>query len=327
MIVLDGDKLRDFWDNIARGFEKSPLEALISIVVIILLVAVPVALFLMKQRKEREKKRDRAREVFEAYTLKRKLSEADRDLLLEMCRQLPKGEIELPNLVTKPATFNTGVKRLIESGQASDARIARLRLKLGLVQPIARGILHSTAEFYQGMPVQITLNNDRKVYGRVIEVEPDGFSLEVPQQLARGSLVELRIRRPTGLYSLTTTVTGQKGSIYRLQHSERIRRVQKRLFFRRALRLPVIIATDDPSRGIFKTRLLDLSAGGAKIRNPGMQVKVGESIHLKIFPTGGEPIRLSSHITRIASGPATLSVAFDSLKDSIRDQIMKLVFS
>ena len=149
------------------------------------------------------------------------------------------------------------------------------------------------------------------------------------------------MRRPTGLYSLTTYVIGKRGNGYQLQHSERVERVQKRRFFRKVLRLPVLLAINDSagttndsagatnvsSIGVFKTRLIDLSAGGAKIRNPGVGTSAGDVIHLKIFPGKAEPIKLKSRVTRVSPDGASLSVAFDLLKDSTRDQIMKLVFS
>ncbi len=351
MIILDGDKLRGFWDNIAQGFQKSPLEAAISILIIALLIAVPVVLFLHKQKKDRNRKTDRARAVFGAYAAKKSLSEGDRDLLHKMCRHVSKGELELLDLATKPASFNAAAKRLMgagDSGRVNDAMIARLRIKLGLVHSGSRGILHSTAEFYQGMPLQLAVESGRKMVGKVQEVQPDGFMLQVPERLAKGALVELRVRRPTGLYSLTTYVIGKRGNGYQLQHSERVERVQKRRFFRKVLRLPVLFAinvssgatndasgaTNDASGatsvssiGVFKTRLIDLSAGGAKIRNPGVGTSAGDVIHLKIFPGKAEPIKLKSRVTRVSPDGASLSVAFDLLKDSTRDQIMKLVFS
>ena len=351
MIILDGDKLRGFWDNIAQGFQKSPLEAAISILIIALLIVVPVVLFLHKQKKDRNRKTDRARAVFDAYAAKKNLSEGDRDLLRKMCRHVSKGELELLNLATKPASFNAAAKRLMggdDSGRVNDAMIARLRIKLGLVHSGSRGILHSTAEFYQGMPLQLAVESGRKMVGKVQEVQPDGFMLQVPERLAKGARVELRVRRPTGLYSLTTYVIGKRGNGYQLQHSERVERVQKRRFFRKVLRLPVLLAINDASGatndasgatndsagatnvssiGVFKTRLIDLSAGGAKIRNPGVGTSAGDVIHLKIFPGKAEPIKLKSRVTRVSPDGASLSVAFDLLKDSTRDQIMKLVFS
>ena len=358
MIILDGDKLRGFWDNIAQGFQKSPLEAAISILIIALLIAVPVVLFLHKQKKDRNRKTDRARAVFDAYAAKKNLSEGDRDLLRKMCRHVSKGELELLDLATKPASFNAAAKRLMgagDSGRVNDAMIARLRIKLGLVHSGSQGILHSTAEFYQGMPLQLAVESGRKMVGKVQEVQPDGFMLQVPERLAKGARVELRVRRPTGLYSLTTYVIGKRGNGYQLQHSERVERVQKRRFFRKVLRLPVLLAINDSSGatndssgaindsagaindssgatnvssiGVFKTRLIDLSAGGAKIRNPGVGTSAGDVIHLKIFPGKAEPIKLKSRVTRVSPDGASLSVAFDLLKDSTRDQIMKLVFS
>lgn len=342
MIILDGDKLRGFWDNIAQGFQKSPLEAAISIFIIALLIAVPVVLFLHKQKKDRIRKTDRATDVFEAYAARKNLSEGDCDLLREMCRHVSKGELELLDLVSKPASFNAAAKRLLEAGDSgTDAMIARLRIKLGLVPSGSRGILHSTAEFYQGMPLQVAVESGRRLIGKVQEVQPDGFMLEVPVQLAKGELVELRVRRPTGLYSLTTYVMGKRGNSYQLRHTERVKRVQKRRFFRKVLRLPVLLATNESfgaandssgatnnsSIGLFKTRLIDLSAGGAKIRNPGVGTSAGDVIHLKIFPVQAEPIQLASRVTRISADGAFLSVAFGLLKDSTRDQLMKLVFS
>ncbi len=330
MIILDGDKLRDFWDSVAQGFQKSPLEAVISIVIIALLIAVPVVLLLLRQRKQKKRRVRRAREVFELFAASHKLSERDREVLLEMCRHTAKGELELANLVTKPASFNAAVKRLMDAGFSGsigirDVDLAALRIKLGLVQSGSRGILHSTAELRPGM--QVALESGRKQIAQVLEVKPEGFQLQTTEKLTPGSSVELRVRRASGLYSLKTSVIGKSGNGYMLRHTENIKRVQKRRYFRKVSRLPVLIATDDQSLGTFKTRLVDLSAGGARMRNPGVALGPGDAIHLSIIQEGAEPIKLNSRVTRVSPDRALLSVSFESLKDSTRDLLMRMVFS
>jgi hypothetical protein len=330
MIILDGDKLRSYWDSIARGFQKSPLEAAISIVIIALLIALPVVIFLNRQKKQKKRKALRAREVFDIFAARHSLTERDREVLIEMCRHTAKGELDLANLVTKPASFNAAAKRLSEAGFSQsagirDADIAGLRIKLGLVQSGSRGILHSTAELRPGM--QVALESGRKQIAKVLEVKPEGFQLQTAEKLTPGSSVELRVRRSTGLYSLNTTVVGRSGNGYILRHTENIKRVQKRRYFRKVSRLPVLFTTDDPSLGSFKTRLVDLSAGGARMRNPGVALKAGDAVHLSIIHGGAEPIKLNSRVTRLSPDRALMSVAFESLKDSTRDLLMRMVFS
>jgi hypothetical protein len=332
MIILDGDKLRDFWDGIALGFQKSPLEAVISVVIIAVLLAAPIALFLVRQRKARVRRVRRTREVFESLLARKNLSARDREVLQLMSRHTPRGELDLPQLITKSASFSVAAKRVVEAGipgstGISQADIAALRIKLGLVQDGSRGILHSTAELRPGTPLQLSMPLGRKLVGKVIEVQPEALHVQISEAVKSGSEVELRVRRPTGLYSLKTVVTASRGNRLELRHSENIERVQKRRYFRKVLRLPVHLTTEDPSLGVFRTRLIDLSAGGARMRNPGIIVKRGDAVNLRIIRDDSEPVSLKSRVTRVSPDKSLLSVSFESLKGSTRDQLMKLVFS
>jgi hypothetical protein len=328
MTILDGEKLREYWDGIARGFQKSPLEAAISVVVIVLLIVVPVALFLLKQKKDKAKRMGRARQVFETFASKKGLSEGERALLQEMAGVLPKGELDLLKLVSKPATFNIGARRLLEKRSSSGKEIAGLRLKLGLVSPGSRRVFHSTAELHRGMEVQLISADNRRVLGRVQAVELDSFKVLLNSEVPlRSNVLEVRISRSTGLYSLRTRVLGYSNRLLSLEHSEEIKRVQKRRFFRKVTRLPVMLTSGDESKESVRARLVDLSAGGAKLRNPGLKVRRGQELFLTIFTSDKDRVKVKSRVNRTSADEAFLVVTFDALPERTREKIMKLIFN
>ena len=135
MIILSQERLRDYWDNIARGFEKSPLEIVASIVFLVVLIVVPLVLFVLWQKREKRKKIGIARDLFESLSEKKGISTADIGLFEQLSAYAPKGERDLPALLTNAQTFNLSIKKMGRDTRISDSRVAALRVKLGFTQP------------------------------------------------------------------------------------------------------------------------------------------------------------------------------------------------
>jgi c-di-GMP-binding flagellar brake protein YcgR len=112
-----------------------------------------------------------------------------------------------------------------------------------------------------------------------------------------------------------------------LSHSERIRRIQKRRFFRKMTHLPAVLESRNGSGRRVQTRLVDLSAGGAKVQAAGQVFTVGQAVGLTLYPESGQPISVEGKITRVANDSSSLSIAFDSISERVRERIVRMVFS
>ena len=353
MIILSQEKLRDYWDGIAEGFQKSPLEIVLSLIILILLVVVPLVLFLLWRRKDRRNKTVAARVLFRTLSAKKKLSTADIELFETMSSYAPRGARDLPYLLTNPRVFSLSARRMREDGRVSDKRIAALRLVLGLTPPGKRGVLRSTAELTEGLSVTVGPGGTTGDIGVVESVTPDSVAVRTSADLVKGRSVELTVSKDSGLYAIRNVVIGVEAGLLFLEHSEKIKRVQKRRFFRRKMQGTVILTTlvpkkedeaDTQSEGAsieddaaaresalhvpgknVKTRLLDLSAGGARVHNPGLDLVAGQAVLLTMRDADKKVIRARATVVRNSQGDSSVSVRFEGLKGAVRDTIARLV--
>ncbi len=335
MIILDPIKLREYWDSIAQDFQKSPLELIINIVLILALFAALITLLILFMRKEKRKRIERARKAFENGLTKRSLAAADQEDLMELVRFLPRGkESDMPALLNNPSTFNAAAHRMIEKGQISESRTAQLRVKLGLIRRGSSGTLHYTEELEEGTPVTLSagIPSSKKFisfHGVVKSVATEALVVNIDTPFKKGQNVKLQIVRSTGLYSVDTRILKvSDGKVY-LKHSLRIKRTQKRRYFRKITRLPAYVKpvdTEEPEESFVKTRLLDLSGGGARLQNhPDLHLDVGRSLLLVLYTDKSSRITLKAQVIRISKDDSSVSIAFDPLKEAARDRIMRLV--
>ncbi len=366
MIILSQEKLSDYWDGIAQGFEKSPFEVVLGVVVLLLLIVVPVVLFLLWQKKERRKKTTESRALFGMLTARKKLSASDVDLFEQMSSYAPRGVRDLPSLLTNSRVFSLSARRMKEDGRVSDTRIAALRLKLGLTAPGKRGILRSTAELTEGLSVEVGSGGGASDFGVVESVTPDAVAVRTPARIAKGRSVELKVSKPTGMYAIQSVVVGVEADLLLLGHSEKVKRVQKRRFFRRKMKGAVVLTTltrkdaseagprvadggrsasgsGQASRGIIeqdpgtgqsfllvpernvKTRLLDLSAGGARVQNPVLALEAGQAVLLTMQGADKKLIKARATVVRTSGGDSSVSLKFGALEHGVRDRIARIV--
>jgi hypothetical protein len=321
---------------------------MLEIIFIAVLAAALITILVTVLRRERKKRMEKARSAFEHGVDRRRLSAADQDLLWEMASLLPKGrETAVASLLTDLSAFNAAARRLLQKGTVSETQIARLRIRLGLVRPGSAGILHYTQELEAGTPVMVrpaSAGSSADVPAVVEEVGARSFAvrlelgeaqptgLEPPASpFRRGRDVELRVFRPGGLYAITTRVMKAGAAeptapTLELEHSIRIKRVQKRRYFRKLVKLPLYVKPLQPEGDSVETRLRDLGGGGARFENsPALRLWKGQSVLLVFQPEKTNRIVVKGRVVRVSRSDATASVAFEGIKEATRDRIMRLV--
>jgi len=164
-------------------------------------------------------------------------------------------------------------------------------------------------------------------------------SSRIASPFRRGREVELRVFRPAGLYAITARVLKAGGGAggaeaarpatatnLELEHSVRIERVQKRRYFRKLVKLPLYVKPLQPEGEAVKTRLRDLGGGGARFENsPGLRLWKGQSVLLVFQPEKTNRIVAKGRVVRASKTDGTTSVAFEAIRETTRDRIMRLV--
>ena len=110
-----------------------------------------------------------------------------------------------------------------------------------------------------------------------------------------------------------------------LDHSEVIRPTQRRRHYRKTIQLPVYVMLRDKLEEPIRSSILDLSGGGASLRNPNMQVAAGDDLALSFSP-GGERFTVPARVVRLSADGKVMHVQFQRLSEAARDRLIGSLF-
>lgn len=327
MIVLDEDKLSWIFEEISKGFVKSPLEICLFIIIILAIVIGSFLLYRHGIKKYSEDKLLQAQRLFDLAVTRKGVSEAEREVLERLASHLKRSEGK--NLLfEKKAVFNACVRKLLREEKVSSSLLASLRLKLGFNVLGNEGIPHSSAELPLEMPVLIMQKGRRQNTGRVLGVDSRSLIIELGDASTPpkpGIPVSIVFENPSGHYSFTTSVKAVGKGIINVAHSEAIERFQRRTFYRKKLLMPVYVKRTGTEEHHTLTTLIDLGGGGASITNPEQRFVLDDKLSLTFFTPGRKRINLSATVVRVSENGETLHLSFGDMPESSRDRILRFL--
>jgi c-di-GMP-binding flagellar brake protein YcgR len=138
--------------------------------------------------------------------------------------------------------------------------------------------------------------------------------------------VQVYFMNKTGLYSFVTVVRKIQGYMVQVGHSEEIKRVQRRKYYRKKVNLPVFVKPADAHERPVRTTFHDLGGGGASMNNPGNRFQVGDRLDLFFYFEGGKPLlKVQADVIRTSEEQSRLHLIFRTLSESSRDRIIGFV--
>ncbi|MBN1799562.1 MAG: PilZ domain-containing protein [Spirochaetales bacterium] len=330
IIIFDAEKLNEFFDSVASGFQKSPLEFILFAVLFGLLF-LALLLFIISQIRNRRKTLKRSRERFQNIIIKRGLTTQETTFVEKMARYFPRDKKYLSDILTHAHTFTTCARLMAEKEGIDDEQVAKIRIKLGLSSESHGGgrershQLHSTAEFVTGIYVKLNLQKAGTVKGRIDAIDEEGLTIITKAEAGSGDSILLEVDSRSGYYMVRTHVIESGDNRLKVAHSEHLERVQNRNYYRKPLHLPAVLKVPGSAGKTYHTYLLDLGGGGAKVKNPGIKAFRGMELILLMKLKPDEPLVLQTRVARVSEKDASLSLAFVSIKEAVRDKIMRVV--
>ena len=336
MIVLSEQKLALLFEDISKGFIHSPSEIVLFILLVLSFLSLFLTVYRVQLNRVREEQVKRGKELYARICSSRALNPSELLLLKQLSRYL-KITDGMNLLLENHSLFNSCVRKLQKYRNISSSVLSSLRCKLGYKSERPEQTLRSSAELVTNVPVYISLadhvqstDDCIQAQGITTQVNPDSISIQV-QKYHRlpenGASLRVYLLKPSGVFSFQTRVLKRDGGTLHVCHSEHIKRLQRRAFYRRSLRLPVYIKSAESEVRPVRTTLKDLSGGGASFFSTGEEFKENDGIILLLFPPNSDRMVLSCRVVRVSEGGKTIHVAFDSIPESIRDRIIRYLFT
>ena len=328
MLVLNEHKLTILFEEISQGFKHTPLEITLFIILVLGFISIFIIVYRYQLRKSRINMILQAQTIYNNIVRQKALSEFERNLLERLTTYL-KSPYERNMLLENQSTFNACVKKLLMDEQIPSHHLSALRLKLGFKRQEPEQIPNSSVELTKDIPLLIIQRGGKECPGRFIKSNSDFLSIAIEKGISppqSGDPIRIYFQKPSGLFYFSSLVKKANEGILRVAHSENIKRLQRRMYYRKKLKMPVYVrlsgTPDRPIRSIFT----DLGGGGASLINTKRPFHEGDEIQLYFFASKEGRVNLPAKVIRISGGGKTLHVTFGNIPESIRDRIMGYLF-
>lgn len=334
MVVLNEEKLSLLFDEISRGFVKTPAEIAFFIILVI-----GILLFFVLVSRHQAKKRAiavalQAQEFFARLSKKRALNTTEIGLLRKMASYLQSpGDIHL--LFDSQSVFNGCVEKLRHKENVSVAVIAGLQKKLGFKKDDRP--VHSSIEIAEDRPVLIFQKKSKKsVPGIVLKNDPRALLIGIEEKnngFETGEPAQVYFQNQSGLYTFRSRIIKRGMGTLLIMHSENLRRIQRRKFYRRKISIPVHVRRDGDTSMPARTLCTDLGGGGISIINPDRRFKPDDRVELFFSltdqpkPGAGQRIHITGTVIRLSDSERKAHILFDRLPEAVRDKIIRYLFS
>jgi c-di-GMP-binding flagellar brake protein YcgR len=130
---------------------------------------------------------------------------------------------------------------------------------------------------------------------------------------------------PIGVFAFLTHVHKISGRDAYLDHSETIKRSQRRKYYRRSVQLSATISLENNPEQQLATTILDLSGGGARVEKPGVSINPGNRVILTLR-AGSEQVTLAARVIRKSHADEHLHLQFEGINEAARDRLIGMVF-
>ncbi len=324
--------LARIWDFIATlignlrqesGFNPTPLEITVFLVLIGAFVALLLLAFMAQRGSELWKSRSLIRREFRRLSRERGLSRGQARTVRLLAGALPRGTLRRHRLLTDSAMFSAAAERALERSAVSEEAVAALRVRLGFTAARPDEPIHSTAEIAPGSRLLLAMDR-RRFYGTVTAIQPEGLVIrpEAAPPPEEGEMVHALLPRSSGVFSFASRVCARRGEAFEVEHRERVDRVQRRRYYRRQLNQAALVLPASEPKGPLRTTLTDIGGGGAGLVNPGGRLKTGDRLRVLFLLPSREKVVLAATVVNATRRGRHLHVSFDPMPDPLRDRIV-----
>jgi c-di-GMP-binding flagellar brake protein YcgR len=138
--------------------------------------------------------------------------------------------------------------------------------------------------------------------------------------------VQVYFQTPSGRFGFRTRILKPGKRLVEVAHSEHIRRLQRREFFRAQVALPVKMRKLDSAEEAVDATLIEMGGGGGSMKNPDQRFQIGDQISISIHFRDEDPIDMPGRIVRSSGRGRIVHVQFEFLSEGDRDRLIGYLF-
>lgn len=331
--------VEEFHRQISDAYTRSPLEILIFVGFMAILLGILFGYRRHVSRREKQAEAKRTERLFQQALGRTQLSPSQLEVLHTLAEFMQR-PAERYLLFEDESLFNSCAVRALEQLRVAPDAVAGLRIQLGFDSDGAKAP-HSTTQLKPGATVLLRARSKDKPVAAEIVSSSRSRGLELrcrPERMNRlplsGRPLQLIYHNAAGIFVFESLVLSREDATLVLRHAELPQRLQRRRYFRKAVRLAVRIERVSPEGPDLTGLVFDLGGGGAALQlvEPdsesteyhGQSPDIGDLLYLYLEPDPGEVWKLQSRVVRVS--PKGLHVVFTALQEQDRDKIYRYLF-
>jgi len=319
-------------EQVLRGFTSDPLDLALVVTALFILVASGVGLQVYASRRRIRSRLEQSKKQYLSGIKQLSLDPSEQAILERMSLYLPNGESRRHLLLSSASLFDFCATKARKATDIDDGAMAALRLKLGFKPVGGEKPIRSTALLPRDIYLLVVQRETKKFYGKIADSTPQGLLLRIEDRSViapgAGTPVQCYFKSNSGTFSFSTRVSALADAhAIRIEHSETIRRSQRRKYYRAAMDLEARIRLAGSDEQPTPTRIVDLSGGGATAANPELRFRKGDDVQVVFRTDAGGEHSIVGEVVRLSDDAALIHVLFGPLADSPRDRLISFVLN
>ncbi len=334
--------------DVILGFMSNPLEIILVVAGLLTLLIVVLGIYIYGNRKRLTSKMKQSRSIYESRIRELGLTKEERDLLQKMYPYLSDPEIKKHLLLSNQSLFNLCASRLMQDQDIDEGTLSSLRVRLGFKRRSIEKQIISTTLLPAHIFLLIVQRETKRFYGKLISSDREGLVIRInDRQIVApgvGSRLTCYFKTKSGTFHFTAEVLSLQDRDFKISHSERISRSQRRKYYRTKIPMAAFVRLAGSEEPMTPTRFMDISGGGAALINPQRRFRTGEDVQIDfetpatpqsasvdrnsvVVTPGGTEYSIVAEIVRLSRDGDVMHLVFGPLNESTRDRIVSFVLN
>ena len=317
-------EIYQFYKTISESFHPTPLEIMFIVIGIGAFTGTLIGVYRHQKKKSLENRLRYTRTAFQKAVQKAGLDPEERETLYRIAEESSAAETKRHIILQRAAAFDEAAGKLIETEEISPDEAAVIREKLAACCFAESHGVATTKDLPAGLHLYMMENGGAGFHGEIRLKTPDTLQVEPRnRELLFNEETELTLyfKRSTDTFFFRAPVLSSEPGLIVLSHPRKIRKVQRRRYYRKEVRKQAVIQRND-GKHRRATVLTDLGGGGATAKNRDGLYKKGDSVFLTFSVPGYGEMKISGRIVRTSQEGEKLHIQFDPLKEQMRDKII-----
>jgi hypothetical protein len=321
-------EIYSFFKHISDSFSPTPLELTLIILGLALFSGMFIFVYSRQKKKVRETSLQYSAAAIKKVVKKLSLSPGEANLLDRIAAAHPANLHRKQIVVQRASAFDEASGILIEDEEANETEVKSLRDALAEdIFQEDHGIA-TTRDLSKGLHLYITLEPKYSLHGNIKLKTPEMMRIELrDNELGplEGERITAYFRRNNDTFYFKAEVLESTPGKLKLSHPEKIKKVQRRRYYRKECKKTAIISSLSGKNRV-PTTITDLGGGGATAKNRDGRFSAGEGVFLSFKLPPHDELRLQGRIVRTTEGKEKLHIRFEKVTEQDRDKIISYLF-